>query len=107
MIEAVTENSSGVMNFVLGTGGVGAVIWAVAERMLRLRQDRAETGSAVAESRANEALFTMLTNRLVAVEAEVNLLRKELDREREYTRTLVGLMANAGVPIPQVPPSEM
>lgn len=96
-------DTSGAINVILGAGGIGAVVWAVAERMLRLRQDRAERDSVVSEARANQTLFTMLKERLETLEQEVRSLRAELDRERDYTRALVSTMSAHGVPVPPQP----
>lgn len=96
-------DTSGAINVILGAGGIGAVIWAVAERMLRLRQDRADRDSGISEARANQTLFNMLKERLETLEKEVRSLRAELDRERDYTRALVSTMSAHGVPVPPQP----
>lgn len=77
--------------------------WAIYEKWTRLRAEKAAYDSSVAESRANEALFNMLTVRLEALEAEVRLLRAELSKEKEYTRILVDAMIQAGITPPAYP----
>ena len=44
-----------------------------------------------------------MRNNLKALEEEVKLVKKELDREREYTRTLVATMVAAGLAPPAYP----
>lgn len=86
--------------------GIGTILlgaWAIYEKWTRHRAERAAYDSSVAESRANEALFTMLTSRLEALEAEVRLLRAELNKERDYTRILVDAMIQAGITPPAYP----
>lgn len=95
--------ASGVGNFLLGAGGVGGILWAVYEKWMRHKLQDANTDSGVAVANANEALFTMLTQRLTAVEEEVKQLKTALEREREYTRTLVALMVAAGQTPPPYP----
>ena len=101
MEEASVAN--GVGNFLLGAGGVGGILWAVYEKWMRHKLQEANTDSGVAVANANEALFTMLTQRLTAVEEEVKQVKRDLDREREYTRTLVSTMMQAGIQPPAYP----
>ena len=84
-------------------GGLGAILWAVYEKWMRHKLQDANTDSGVAVANANEALFTMLTQRMTALEEEVKQVKKELDREREYTRTLVATMVAAGLAPPAYP----
>ena len=88
---------------VLGVAGVGGILWAIYEKFMRHKLQEANTDSGVAVANANEALFTMLTQRLTAVEEEVKQLKTALEREREYTRTLVELMVAAGQTPPPYP----
>lgn len=92
--------SSGILNYVLGAGGLGGILWAIYERIARMKVERSEASSSVAENTANETLFNMLTKRLTDLEEEVKRLRRDLDREREYTHTLVTEMIKAGLKPP-------
>ena len=94
---------SNLQDVLLGMGGLGAILWAVYEKWMRHKLQDASVDSGVAVANANEALFTMLTQRLTAVEEEVKQVKKELDREREYTRTLVATMVAAGLAPPAYP----
>ena len=94
---------SNLQDILLGMGGVGAILWAVYEKWMRHKLQDANTDSGVAVANANEALFTMLTQRMTALEEEVRQVKKELDREREYTRTLVATMVAAGLAPPAYP----
>ena len=94
---------SNLQDVLLGMGGLGAVLWAVYEKWMRHKLQDANTDSGVAVANANEALFTMLTQRMTALEEEVKQVKKELDREREYTRTLVATMVAAGLAPPAYP----
>ena len=88
---------------VLGVAGVGGILWAIYEKFMRHKLQEANLDSGVAVANANEALFNMLTQRLTAVEEEVKQLKTALEREREYTRTLVALMVAAGQTPPPYP----
>ena len=94
---------SNLQDILLGMGGLGAILWAVYEKWMRHKLQDANTDSGVAVANANEALFNMLTQRMTALEEEVKLVKKELDREREYTRTLVATMVAAGIVPPAYP----
>ena len=94
---------SNLQDVLLGMGGLGAILWAVYEKWMRHKLQDANTDSGVAVANANEALFTMLTQRMTALEEEVKQVKKELDREREYTRTLVATMVAAGLAPPAYP----
>jgi hypothetical protein len=90
-------------DFIMGGLGLGGILWAAYEKFMRHRLQEANTDSGVAVATANEALFNMLTQRLTAVEEEVKQLRTALEREREYTRTLVAVMVAAGQTPPPYP----
>ena len=94
---------SNLQDILLGMGGLGAILWAVYEKWMRNKLQDANTDSGVAVANANEALFNMLTQRMTALEEEVKQVKKELDREREYTRTLVATMVAAGLAPPAYP----
>ena len=94
---------SNLQDILLGMGGLGAILWAVYEKWMRHKLQDANTDSGVAVANANEALFNMLTQRMTALEEEVRQVKKELDREREYTRTLVATMVAAGLAPPAYP----
>ena len=94
---------SNLQDILLGMGGLGAILWAIYEKFMRHKLQEANTDSGVAVANANEALFTMLTQRMTALEEEVKQVKKELDREREYTRTLVATMVAAGLAPPAYP----
>ena len=97
------EPWTGGGDVVLGVAGVGGILWAIYEKFMRHKLQEANTDSGVAVANANEALFTMLTQRMTALEEEVKQVKKELDREREYTRTLVATMVAAGLAPPAYP----
>ena len=88
---------------VLGVAGVGGILWAIYEKFMRHKLQEANTDSGVAVANANEALFNMLTQRMTVLEEEVKQVKRDLEREREYTRTLVALMVAAGQTPPPYP----
>lgn len=88
---------------VLGVAGVGGILWAIYEKFMRHKLQEANLDSGVAVANANEALFTMLTQRMTVLEEEVKQVKRDLEREREYTRTLVALMVAAGQTPPPYP----
>lgn len=90
----------GVQDFLLGGGAIGGVLWAVYEKWMRHKSESASVSSDVAMFSANETLFSMMTKRLEALEKEVQQLRDELTREREYTRKLVTMMTAQGMAAP-------
>ena len=90
---------------VLGVAGVGGILWAIYEKFMRHKLQEANLDSGVAVANANEALFTMLTQRMTVLEEEVKQVKRDLDREREYTRTLVATMVAAGIVPPAYPPT--
>ena len=94
---------AGIGDIALGGLGLGGILWAVYEKFMRHKLQDANVDSGVAVANANEALFTMLTQRLTAVEEEVKQLKTALEREREYTHTLVALMIAAGQTPPPYP----
>ena len=94
---------AGIGDIALGGLGLGGILWAVYEKFMRHKLQDANIDSGVAVANANEALFTMLTQRMTALEEEVKQVKKELDREREYTRTLVATMVAAGLAPPAYP----
>ena len=94
---------AGIGGIALGGLGLGGILWAVYEKFMRHKLQDANVDSGVAVANANEALFTMLTQRMTALEEEVKQVKKELDREREYTRTLVATMVAAGLATPAYP----
>ena len=95
-----------VSDVALGGMGIGGIVWALYEKWMRHKVDTANIDSNVSVYQANEALFNMMTQRLETLEKEVRELRAELARERAYTRTLVDLIAKAGVPVPSPPTIE-
>ena len=88
---------------VLGVAGVGGILWAIYEKFMRHKLQEANLDSGVAVANANEALFTMLTQRMTVLEEEVKQVKRDLEREREYTRTLVTAMVAAGLAPPAYP----
>ena len=88
---------------VLGVAGVGGILWAIYEKFMRHKLQEANLDSGVAVANANEALFTMLTQRMTVLEEEVKQVKRDLEREREYTRTLVSTMMQAGIQPPAYP----
>ena len=97
------DTGANVSDILLGGAGLGGIIWALYEKWMRHKLQDANIDSGVAVANANEALFTMLTQRMTALEEEVKQVKKELDREREYTRTLVATMVAAGLAPPAYP----
>lgn len=75
--------ANGVGNFLLGAGGLGGMIWAIYERVLRLRVERADHSADIAASGGETAVYKMLTERLESLEGEVKKLRDQLVLERE------------------------
>ena len=97
------DTGANVSDILLGGAGLGGIIWALYEKWMRHKLQDANIDSGVAVANANEALFNMLTQRMTALEEEVKQVKKELDREREYTRTLVATMVAAGLAPPAYP----
>ena len=97
------DTGANVSDILLGGAGLGGIIWALYEKWMRHKLQDANIDSGVAVANANEALFTMLTQRMTVLEEEVKQVKKELDREREYTRTLVATMVAAGLAPPAYP----
>ena len=97
------DTGANVSDILLGGAGLGGIIWALYEKWMRHKLQDANIDSGVAVANANEALFNMLTQRLTALEEGVKQVKKELDREREYTRTLVATMVAAGLAPPAYP----
>ena len=92
-------------DIIMGGLGLGGILWAAYEKIMRHKLQDANVDSGVAVANANEALFNMLTQRLTALEAEVERMKKELDCEREYNRSLVAIMVSAGIVPPAYPPT--
>ena len=97
------DTGANVSDILLGGAGLGGIIWALYEKWMRHKLQDANIDSGVAVANANEALFNMLTQRLTTLEEEVKQVKKDLEREREYTRTLVALMVAAGQTPPPYP----
>ena len=97
------DTGANVSDILLGGAGLGGIIWALYEKWMRHKLQDANIDSGVAVANANEALFTMLTQRLTTLEEEVKQVKKDLEREREYTRTLVAMMVAAGQTPPPYP----
>lgn len=97
------ETGGNISNILLGGTGISAVAWAIYEKIMRHKVESASAGSEVAVANANEALFGMLTNRLEALESDVQRLRAELAKEREYTRMLISTIIEAGLKPPSYP----
>lgn len=66
-------------------GTVAASIWAWLERSQRTH---AEVGADVARENAERSIYTMMTDRLSALEKDVAKLRDELSQERSHSRAL-------------------
>ena len=97
------DTGANVSDILLGGAGLGGIIWALYEKWMRHKLQDANIDSGVAVANANEALFTMLTQRMTVLEEEVKQVKRDLDREREYTRTLVSTMMQAGIQPPAYP----
>lgn len=100
---------SNISNFVLGAGGLGGILWAVYERITRMKVERASNGADIAASTGETRVYQMLTERLASVEAEVSFLREQLAAEREvnYRHQLELLQMRkacieAGIPLPEI-----
>lgn len=104
-----TNVASNAANFLLGAGGLGGIIWAIYERMVRLKVERADHTADIAASGGETAVYRMLTERLESLESEVRSLREQLASEREmnYNHQL-NLLAlrkaciEAGITLPEL-----
>lgn len=101
--------ANGVGNFLLGAGGLGGILWAIYERVVRLRVERADHSADIAASGGETAVYTMLKERLESLESEVKSLRQELAKEREtnfqHQANLVALRKaciEAGIQLPEL-----
>lgn len=106
MEEANAANNVG--NFLLGAGGLGGLLWALYERVARLRVERAASNADIAASGGETAVYKMLTERMASLETEVRALREQLSAERElnYRHQLDLLQMRkacieAGIPLPE------
>ena len=66
-------------------GGIAGGVWAWIERA---RRSGAATAADVAQSRAEESVYKLMTERLTALEQDVARLRDELAQERNHSRAL-------------------
>ncbi len=69
-------------------GAIGGVVGGLWGWMQRHRRTTAETDSNVAQSKAEESIYRMMTERLTALETDVGRLRDELAQERSHSRAL-------------------
>ncbi len=69
-------------------GAIGGVVGGLWGWMQRNRCTTAETDSEVAQSKAEESIYRMMTERLTALETDVGRLRDELAQERSHSRAL-------------------
>lgn len=94
-------------NILLGTGALGGILWAVYEKLMRYRVEKASNGASVAMAEGQETLFSLMSQRLALLEREVSSMREELDKERdkrrlmeEYVFRLQDAMRAHNVPVP-------
>lgn len=73
---------------ILGMAGAGGFIWAAWERWIKNKVVAANSEAQVAISAAQETVYTMMTNRLEALEVEMRSVRAELATEREHGRKM-------------------
>ena len=85
---AVAVQGDLLQNILMGTGGVGLIIWGVWERWQRSKIQKAGTDANVAVNIAQEQMFTLMTARLTALETDYSKLREELAEERKHSRQL-------------------
>lgn len=69
-------------------GAIGGVVGGLWGWMQRNRRNAAEVNSDVAQSKAEESIYRMMTERLTALETDVGRLRDELAQERSHSRAL-------------------
>lgn len=88
-------------------GAIGGVVGGLWGWMQHHRRMTAETDSDVAQSKAEESIYRMMTERLTALETDVGRLRDELAQERSHSRALErhifkleSLMRHAGLEPP-------
>ena len=107
MEDQTAQAPSLLNNILLGAGALGAALWGLYERVVRMRVEKANNGASVAMAEGQETLFALMRQRLEALEAEVGKLRDELAIERghrrdteEYVFELQDLMRGKGIPVP-------
>lgn len=88
--EVAREITSGntLQNILLGVGAVGATLWAVWEKVQRIKLSTSASDAGVAVNDAQEKMFLLMTSRLEALEMDVVRLRGELTEERKLARDM-------------------
>lgn len=99
----IDSGGADAANGVIGTLGLGGILWAVYEKIMRHKLQKAQIASQVAEETASNALFSNLTARLNSLEEEVARVRRDLDKEREYRFLLITTMIEQGLSPPPFP----
>ena len=72
----------------LGLGAAGGILWAVYERWTRLKVETASYSAQVAGLEGQETVYSMLKDRLEALERELQTVRSEIAVERAHSRKL-------------------
>lgn len=72
----------------LGLGAAGGILWAVYERWTRLKVETASYSAQVAGLDGQETVYSMLKDRLEALERELQTVRSEIAVERAHSRKL-------------------
>lgn len=75
-------------NILLGGGVIGASLWAAWERWIKNKVMSANAEAQVAIAEAQQSVYQMLTQRLEALEKELQTVRQELSEERGIRRRL-------------------
>ena len=73
---------------ILGIAGAGGFIWAAWERWTRLKVETASYSAQVAGLEGQETVYSMLKDRLEALEKELQTVRSEIAVERAHSRKL-------------------
>lgn len=92
---------------VLGLAALGTGIGWAREKIIKTKVESANADAAVAVAGSQEAMFTMLTNRLATLEKDLQTVREELATERTHSRRmeihilkLESMMRKAGIEPP-------
>lgn len=92
---------------VLGVATLATGIGWAREKMIKTRVESANADAQVAVAGSQEAMFTMLTNRLATLEKDLQSVREELATERAHSRRmeihifkLESMMRKAGIEPP-------
>ena len=94
-------------NVLFGAAALGSAIWAVYEKVTRMKVQSANNDAAVSMASGQETLFSLMSQRLATLETEMITLRQELEEERkrrrsmeEYVFVLQDSMQASNIPVP-------